>query len=115
VLAPSGHFCFCVAHPMTDVGRMKDPSAGGELVISGSYFERRRVDETVTKGGLQMTFHGWTYTLEDYLRALEEAGFVIDRLREPLPTAEQAAERPDLAGWRRVPLFLFVRAVKQAS
>ena len=115
VVRLSGYFCLCVAHPMTDVGRVKELSAEGDLVISGSYFEHRRVNETVTKDGLTMTFHGWTYTLEDYVRALEEAGFLVERVREPLPSAEQVAQRPSLAGWRRVPLFLFVRAVKRAG
>jgi hypothetical protein len=82
-------------------------------VVSGSYFERRRVDETVMQNGLEMTFNGWTYTLEDYARALEEAGFVIEWLREPAPGAEQARERRALTPWRRLPLFLFVRAVKR--
>jgi SAM-dependent methyltransferase len=113
VLAPSGHFCFCVAHPMTDVGRIREPSAEGELVIAGSYFEHRDVHETVMKDGLTMRFHGWTYSFEDYTRALEDAGFVVDRVREPAPTAEQAANRPGLERWRRIPLFLNVRAVKR--
>ncbi len=112
VLRPSGHFCLCVAHPMTDVGRMKEPSDGGDLIISGSYFEHQCVNETVTKGGLEMTFHGWTYALEDYMRALEEADFLVEKVREPVPSEEQAAKRPSLAGWRRIPLFLFMRAVK---
>jgi hypothetical protein len=98
---------------MTDVGRVKEPSAEGDLIIAGSYFERRCVNETVTEDGLQMTFHGWTHTLEDYARALEEAGFLIERVREPVPSAEQATKRPRLEGWRRVPLFLFMRAVKR--
>jgi SAM-dependent methyltransferase len=114
VLKPSGHFCLCVAHPMTDIGRVKEPRAEGDLIVSGSYFEHQRVDETVTNDGLTMTFHGWTYTLEDYVRALEEAGFLIERVREPVPSAEQAAKRPSLEGWRRIPLFLFMRAVKPA-
>ncbi|MDP9236656.1 MAG: class I SAM-dependent methyltransferase [Chloroflexota bacterium] len=114
VLKPSGHFCLCVAHPMTDVGRVKEPSAEGDLVISGSYFEHQCVNEIATKDSLKMTFHGWTYTLEDYVRALEEAGFLIELVREPVPSAEQAAKRPGLEGWRRVPLFLFIRAVKPA-
>ncbi|MGB2693682.1 MAG: class I SAM-dependent methyltransferase [Dehalococcoidia bacterium] len=114
VVKPSGHFCLCVAHPMTDVGRVKEPSADGDLVISGSYFEQQCVNDTVTKDGLTMTFHGWTYTLEDYVRALEEAGFLIERVREPIPSSEQVTQRPSLEGWRRVPLFLFIRAVKRA-
>jgi hypothetical protein len=52
--------------------------------------------------------------LEDYVRALEEAGFLIERVREPVPSAEQAAKRPSLEGWRRVPLLLSIRAVKRA-
>ena len=114
VLEPSGHFALCVAHPMTDVGRMEQPSAEGDLVLFGSYFEHQIVNETVTKDGLRMKFHGWTYTLEDYARALEEAGFLVERVREPVPTPEQAAKRPSLEGWRRVPLFLFMGAVKRA-
>jgi len=114
VLMASGHFCICVAHPMTDVGRIKEPSARGDLVISGSYFEHQRINETVTKDGLEMTFHGWTYTLEDYVRVLEDAGFLIERVREPVPSAEQATTRPSLKGWRRVPLFLFIRAIKRS-
>jgi hypothetical protein len=38
----------------------------------------------------------------------------IERVREPVPSAEQATKRPSLEGWRRVPLFLFIRAVKRA-
>lgn len=114
VLEPSGHFALCVAHPMTDVGRIEQPSAEGDLVLSGSYFEHQIVNETVTKDGLRMKFHGWTYTLEDYARALEEAGFLVERVREPVPTPEQVAKRPSLEGWRRVPLFLFMGAVKRA-
>ena len=114
VLEASGHFCLCVAHPMTDVGRIKQPSAEGDLVLSGSYFEHQIVNETVMKNGLKMKFHGWTYTLEDYVRALEEAGFFVERVREPVPTPEQAMKRPSLEVWRRVPLFLFVGAVKRA-
>jgi ubiquinone/menaquinone biosynthesis C-methylase UbiE len=114
VLKPAGHFCLCVAHPMTDVGRLsRAPS--GDMLIAGSYFARQCVNETVTQGALEMTFHGWTYTLEDYARALEEAGFAIERVREPAPRAEQAEGRPSLAGWRQLPLFLLVRAVKRAG
>ena len=113
VLKPSGHFCLCVAHPMTDVSLVKSLSLDGDLAASGSYFEHQQVNETVTKGSLEMTFHGWTYTLEDYARALEAAGFVVDLVREPRPSAEQAAKRPSLERWRRIPLFLFMRAVKR--
>jgi SAM-dependent methyltransferase len=113
VLERGGHLCICVGHPMTDVDRVCGPMAeNGDLRMTGSYFERRRVDDTVTKDGLTMTFHGWTYAIEDYVRAVEAAGLLLDRIREPRPTEAQLAERPSLERWRRVPLFLFLRAVK---
>jgi hypothetical protein len=63
----------------------------------------------VTHDAVTMTFHGWTHTIEDYARAVEDAGMVIEKLREPRPSAE-GAEGRRLERWRRVPLFLFVRA-----
>jgi SAM-dependent methyltransferase len=112
VLAPRGALCVCVAHPITDIGLMTHRD--GELVASGSYFDRRRVDETVEKDGLAMTFRGWTYTIEDYARAFEAAGLRIDRLREP---PAPAAPAPDVRDdtWRRLPLFLFLRGVKSVG
>lgn len=113
VLAFGGRYCFCVAHPMTDVGRLERPGSDADAVVSGAYFGNRRVEETVEKDGLAMTFHGWTYTLEDYARATEAAGLTIERIREPAPAEAAAATRASLGLWRRVPLFLSVRAVKQ--
>jgi SAM-dependent methyltransferase len=112
VLKPSGTLCACIAHPMSDVLLVGSVEIeGGRL--SGSYFENHRVEETVTQNGLPMTFYGWTYTLEDYTRALDEAGFAIDLLREPTPSAATAGEPASLERWRRMPLFLFIRAVKR--
>ena len=62
------------------------------------YYEDERVDETVHRGDLTMTFQGWTYNLEDYAVALEQAGLVLDMLREPRPTGPEHA-------WRDGPPF----------
>lgn len=109
VLKPAGHLCLCVAHPLTDftlVGRRaSELDSRGEA----SYFDRQRVEDTVTKDGLSMTFTGWTYTLEDYTRALNDAGLSIELLREPRPSTVAGT----LELWRRMPLFLFIRARKQ--
>lgn len=108
VVRPGGYFCACVAHPMTDMA-LVDGASGGDG--AASYFERRRVDTTVNKNGLTMRFHGWTYTLEDYAAALTEAGFMVERMHEPQPRGEGAR----LDRWRRIPLFLMLRAVKGAA
>ncbi len=57
------------------------------FVIRDSYFGRRRFKAHFERDGLQITFHGWMYALEDYCRALDEAGFVIGCLRQPAPVA----------------------------
>jgi hypothetical protein len=59
----------------------------------------------IERDGLRMEFAGWAYPLEDYFRALEEAGFAVEAVREPA-----AGD----ARWHRVPLFLMWRAVKTA-
>src|SRR5215216_1073699 len=51
--------------------------------IAPRYFGRRRVDERVERDGLQITFYGWAYPLEEYGRSFEDAGLLIESLREP--------------------------------
>jgi SAM-dependent methyltransferase len=108
LLGRGGHFCFCVAHPVTDLGRFADGSAAAPFILRNDYFARTRVDESVEKGGLRMRFRGWTYALEDYAVALEQAAFKVEAIREPRPSRPGAYDR-----WNRVPMFLMVRAVKE--
>jgi SAM-dependent methyltransferase len=106
LLRSGGHFCFCISHPVTDIGRFVESGHREVFALRQPYFESQRVDDTVEWDGLPMTFRGWTYTLEDYFRALESAGLVVERVREPRPSG--SSER--FEKWRRVPLFLFLRA-----
>jgi hypothetical protein len=46
------------------------------------YFETALVEDTVQVDGLTLTCRGWTYTLEHYALALEQAGLHIDAIRE---------------------------------
>ena len=59
-----------------------------------------------------MTFHGWCYALEDYSRAFEDAGLVVEALREPRQRDDVVAADPAEARWQRVPMFLFLRLRK---
>lgn len=113
VLKAYGRFCICIAHPMSDAGRFESAESDAHFVIKGSYYGPRRVDEKMERDGLEITFHGLAYSLEEYARALEDSGFVIELLREPRPNQDDEAQRPSLAQWRRLPLFLFMRAVKR--
>lgn len=108
VLAPGGRFCACVTHPTADMGRFVDETPDAEFALRGSYFEPRRVDDTVDRDGLRMRFQGWTHPLEEYATSFEEAGLRIEALREPVPTPSGGRyER-----WHRVPMFLLIKAIK---
>lgn len=108
VLDRGGRLCACVTHPVTDLGRFLDDDTDAPFVLRQHYFETLHVDDTVHQQGLTMTFRGWTYSLQHYAQALEQAGFRLEAMREPRPTG--AAGRYER--WRRIPLFLFFRAAK---
>jgi SAM-dependent methyltransferase len=107
VLEPGGRLCVSVTHPFKDAGDFESRKPDARFVVDGSYMGKRRFEGTFERDGLTITFRGWCYPLEDYFRAFEDAGFTLERLREPTHTIEDP--RHD-----RVPLFLYLRLVKQA-
>ena len=111
VRQPGRPLCVCVTHPIADAGRFRATEPDAPFVIAGSYLGRHRVDELFERDGLQMHFTGWRHPVEAYARAFEDAGLLIDRLREP---AAPASGRPEHERWRRLPNFLHLRAVKIA-
>jgi SAM-dependent methyltransferase len=108
VLSPAGRFCLCVSHPITDVGRFDGEEADAPFVVRDDYFARRRVDDKAERDGLEMRFRGWTYSIEDYVCALEEAGLLIEGLREPRPKQAYPRRRR----WSRIPMFLMIKSIK---
>lgn len=108
VLEPGGRFCVCVTHPLADAGSFESREPDARFVIDGSYYGRRRFEGTFARDGLEITFRGWCYPLEDYCRALEEAGFLVEAVREPRYVSPDGA--PDR--WGRLPNFLQLRALK---
>jgi SAM-dependent methyltransferase len=113
VLQPGRPLCLCVTHPMADAGRFQSKEHDAPFVVGGSYLGRHRVDEVFERDGLQMHFTGWRYPLENYARALEDAGLLIERLREPAAPASAVSARAELERWQRVPSFLHLRALKR--
>jgi ubiquinone/menaquinone biosynthesis C-methylase UbiE len=104
VLAPGGVLCAAVVHPINSAGRFESDAPDSPYVIRDSYFDRRRYSDRVERAGLPMVFHSRHRTTEDYSRALEAAGFVIEAFRE--------ISDPDHPRWSRIPLFLQFRARK---
>ena len=108
VLSEEGRVCVCVTHPINDSGSFAGEAPDAPFTIVDSYFGRRRFQATFERDGLTMTFHGWSYALQDYAEAFEEAGLLIETLREPGPDATSFRYEQ----WHRLPLFLHLRAVK---
>jgi SAM-dependent methyltransferase len=104
VLGAGGCLVLAIVHPINSAGGFEgDRSVGQPFVIRESYFARRRCAEDIERDGLRMRFSSEHRSLDAYSRALEDAGFVIEALREV--TEPDPEDR-----WFRVPMFLDVRA-----
>jgi SAM-dependent methyltransferase len=110
VLEPGGRLCASTTHPLSDAGAFREREPGPPFVIEGSYFGRRPVEIHDERNGLAMTFVGWAFPLETFTRALEDAGLAIEALREPRPPDDEPDPRYER--WRRIPMFLQLRALK---
>jgi len=101
VLEPGGRLCAAVVHPLNAAGRFAADEDDAPFVLEGDYFDRRRYSDSFEREGLRMTFHQQHWTIEDYFDALEGAGLLTERVRE--------VNAPE-GKWRRMPLFLHIRA-----
>ncbi|MGF6229248.1 SAM-dependent methyltransferase [Inquilinus ginsengisoli] len=109
ILEPGGRLCLAIVHPINSAGHFKHHAADAPFVIAGEYLRPFDYADTVERDGLAMTFHSRHRPIEAYFLALQEAGFLVEALREPgVPDHAIASE----AGrrWQRLPLFLHMRA-----
>jgi hypothetical protein len=98
VLCPGSQLAMAIVHPLNR------PDADLDR-----YFDRLRFHDEVIRGGLKMTFDGVDRPLSDYTAALAVHGFVIDRLTEPQPSAEDCRADESLVKASRRPYFLHIR------
>jgi len=111
VLEPGGRLCVAIVHPINSAGHFEMTVAGepAPFVIKGSYLDEFEYSDTVERDGLSMTFHSQHRPIESYFLALEEAGLLVEILREPrVPDHVVKSDRG--RRWQRVPLFLHLRA-----
>jgi 2-polyprenyl-3-methyl-5-hydroxy-6-metoxy-1,4-benzoquinol methylase len=108
VLRPSGTLVISIVHPFTDRGRFAGSDANAPFVLQKSYFGREHFEGTEVRNGLKMHFAGWSQPLESYMAALENVGLAITSLREPIP--ETVDKGNHMERWKRVPLFLWLKA-----
>jgi SAM-dependent methyltransferase len=111
VLAQGGRFCFAVVHPLNSAGSFAADHADSAFFIEGSYLDESYYVDSLSRGGLEMTFVSKHRPLAVYADALADAGLLVERLSEP-PVPDTAATDGHTRRWRRIPLFLHGRAVK---
>jgi SAM-dependent methyltransferase len=109
VLEPGGRFCIAITHPISTAGDFETSDPASAFVIRRSYFEQSRRELPVERAGLTMSFLDAHRPLQDYSAALAAAGFVIERIRE-VGSEEDPPQRESQLRWRRIPLFLHLRA-----
>ena len=102
VLENRGCLCLAIVHPLNRSREALD-----------DYFEEHRFADQFERDGVTMTFESIDRPLEAYSRALADAGFLIQQLREPGPTpaALASAARHEKAAPR--PYFRHMRGVRE--
>jgi SAM-dependent methyltransferase len=113
VLEPSGRLCLAIPHPLNSAGAFESREPDASFVIKGSYMQPAPLRDTVEREGARLTFHSEHRPMEAYFRALESASLLVEALREVVAPEGYIEHDPD-ERWRRVPMFLHVRAVKPA-
>jgi SAM-dependent methyltransferase len=119
VLRPGGRLLFSITHPCFErpvPGTwLREPPDSERIeewkgLLVDRYYDRVAVWWGPAGREPVVGFHR---TLEDYATGLREAGFLIARLEEPVPS-DDAVRRMyrHFADYRRVPLFLIVEAVR---
>lgn len=113
VLEPNGRLCLAVEHPLSVGGTFASRADDAPFTLAGDYFAVRKDEVTRETDGVEVTFAKQSGPLEWYARMLEESGFLIEAIREPVPGDDHVAAVPTMVRRRRVPTFLQLRALKR--
>jgi ubiquinone/menaquinone biosynthesis C-methylase UbiE len=110
VLQPGGWFVFAITHPCFDTPHaqwtpLPDPEHALARTVTG-YFDER-LWYSANPDGVRSRVGDYHRMLSTYLNTLLAAGFVLEQVLEPRPSARQAELVP---GNREVPTLLLIRA-----
>jgi len=111
VLGPGGHLCLAIVHPVNSAGEFYAREAEAPFVIYGSYLDESYYVDELERPGHRLLLESVHRAIGTYTDALADAGLLIERFRE-VGLPEHADTKPHSPRWRRIPLFLHLRAVK---
>jgi SAM-dependent methyltransferase len=104
VLRPEGLLVLSTHHPAMDI-QLGSPAT--------TYFETILVTDTWHKRGHAFEVRFWHRPMQAIVDALADAGFLIERIPEPVPPREAFDAMPEIWGrLARGPWYLFIRAVR---
>ena len=107
VLRPDGALLISTHHPVTDIDVAAPPAP---------YFATTLLTDTWHKGGRDFRVHVYHRPLSAIIDALADAGFLVERIPEPIPDAGAFAADPALyERMCRGPWFLFIRALRRQA
>lgn len=110
VLEPGGELVVSIVHPFAEAGRF-EPGHGAPFVVSEAYFGQSKFDRIESNGDLSIHFVGVRRPLQEYAAALADSGLSITAIHEPRPDLS-GEPNPGIEEWDRIPLFLWLRAVR---
>jgi SAM-dependent methyltransferase len=106
ILRPSGTLLISTHHPTQDIAITEPPAP---------YFETVLLNDTWHKDGREYRVHFYHRPISAIIDALRDAGFLVERIPEPVPDRSAFARDPALyERMTRGPWFLFIRAVRAA-
>ena len=111
LLRTGGRMCLAVVHPVNSAGEFGAREADAPFLISGSYLEESYYVDEIERDDARLLLESVHRPIQAYADALADAGLLIERVRE-VALPEHADTKPHSPRWRRIPLFLHVRAVK---
>jgi len=119
LLPIGGRVVFSVPHPFSEMAyrEWERDGEGNKLALKvDRYFESGTATLQWDMPRLRYSWETprWRLSLSEWSAVVRGAGLVIVGLREPRPTAEQVARRPELDDCRRLPYFLVIEARKLA-
>jgi 2-polyprenyl-3-methyl-5-hydroxy-6-metoxy-1,4-benzoquinol methylase len=111
LLCARGRMVFSAPHPATDMPyrEWERDERGNKIALKvGRYFE---TGPSVMQWNLRrLVYHWstpfWRHTLEQWSTLIADSGFVIRRMHEPRPSADDVARQPELSDSSDLPYFL---------
>jgi SAM-dependent methyltransferase len=92
ILRVGGRLVMAIVHLINSAGDFASDRTDGDraFISDRSYLQSERYVDTFTRDGMTVTFHGEHRPLQACTEALADAGFVIERLREPVTVRQSA-------------------------